>query len=100
MVILSSNSSQHSNTPVIPFIQQIRDTLWLIYMFYTIEMHTMVSPFQRYLLIHWQQHINKLINWVLTPLSAVFRLYHGDQFLEVEEAGVPGENNRPWASNW
>ena len=20
--------------------------------------------------------------------------------LEVEEAGVPGENHRPWASNW
>jgi hypothetical protein len=22
------------------------------------------------------------------------------QVLEVEEAGVPGENHRPWASNW
>ena len=55
-------------------------------MFYTIEINTMVSPFQSYLLIHWQQHINKLINWVLTPLSAVFHLYHGDQFLVVEEA--------------
>jgi len=41
-----------------------------------------------------------LINWVLTPLSAVFQLYHGDQFLVVEEAGVPGENHRPWESNW
>jgi len=27
-----------------------------------------------------------LINWVLAPLSAVFQLYHGDQFLVVEEA--------------
>jgi hypothetical protein len=34
---------------------------------------------------------------VLTPLSAVFQLYHVDQFLVVEEAG---ENHRPWASNW
>jgi hypothetical protein len=34
------------------------------------------------------------------PLSAIFQLYHGDQFLVVEEAGVPGENHRPWASNW
>jgi len=34
-----------------------------------------------------------LINWFLTPLSAVFQLHHGDQFLVVEEAGVP------WASN-
>jgi hypothetical protein len=28
----------------------------------------------------------------LTPLSAIFQLYHGDQFLVVEEAGVPEEN--------
>ena len=41
-----------------------------------------------------------LIFGVLTPLSTIFQLYHGDQFLVVEEAGVPGENNRPWASNW
>ena len=27
------------------------------------------------------------------PLSAIFQLYHGDQFLVVEEAGVPGENH-------
>jgi hypothetical protein len=34
---------------------------------------------------------------VLTPLSAVFQLYHGDQFFVVEEAG---ENHRSWATNW
>jgi len=34
------------------------------------------------------------------PLSAVIQLYHGDQILVVEEAGVPVENHRPWASNW
>jgi len=34
-----------------------------------------------------------LIDWVLTPLSSVFQLYHGDQFLVVEEAGVPEENH-------
>jgi hypothetical protein len=44
--------------------------------------------------------IDWLINWVFTPLSAVFQLYQGDQFLMVEEAGVPGENHRTWASNW
>jgi len=33
-------------------------------------------------------------------LSAVFQLYHDDPFLVVEEAGVLGENHRPWASNW
>ena len=37
---------------------------------------------------------------VLTPLSALFQLYHGDQLLVVEEAGVPGENHRRWESNW
>ena len=31
-----------------------------------------------------------LIFCVLTPLSAIFQLYHG----------VPGENHRSWASNW
>jgi hypothetical protein len=29
--------------------------------------------------------------WCVTPLSAIFQLYHGDQFLVVEEAG---ENQR------
>ena len=28
----------------------------------------------------------------LTPLSAIFFVYHGNQFLVVEEAGIPGEN--------
>jgi hypothetical protein len=37
---------------------------------------------------------------VLTPLSAIFQLYHGRPVLVVEEAGVPGENHRSWASNW
>jgi hypothetical protein len=37
---------------------------------------------------------------VLMPQSAIFQLYHYDQFLVVEEAGVPGENHRPWESNW
>ena len=32
---------------------------------------------------------------VLAPLSAIFQLYHGDQLLVVEEAGVPRENHRP-----
>ena len=33
--------------------------------------------------------------WCLTPLSITFHLYRGDQFLLVEETGVPGENKRP-----
>ena len=32
---------------------------------------------------------------VLTPLSAIWR-----PVLVVEEAGVPAENHRLWASNW
>ena len=39
--------------------------------------------------------------WCLTPLSAIFQLYQSWRpVLVVEEAGVPGENHRPWASNW
>jgi hypothetical protein len=33
------------------------------------------------------------------PLLAIFQIYHGDPVLVVEEAGVPGENHQPWASN-
>jgi hypothetical protein len=35
----------------------------------------------------------------LTPLSTIFQLYRGSQFLLVEETGVPGENHRYVASH-
>jgi hypothetical protein len=31
--------------------------------------------------------------WCLMPLSVIFQVF------VVEEAGVPGENHRPWANN-
>ena len=34
--------------------------------------------------------------WCLPPLSAI----SWRPVLVVEEAGVPEENHRPWASNW
>ena len=34
--------------------------------------------------------------WCLTPLSAI----SWRPVLVVEEAGLPGENHRPWESNW
>jgi len=37
--------------------------------------------------------------WCLTPLSTIFKLYRGDQFLLVEGTGVPGENHRPVANH-
>jgi hypothetical protein len=37
-----------------------------------------------------------LIIGVLMPLSAI----SWRPVLVVEEAGIPGENHRPWASNW
>jgi hypothetical protein len=37
-----------------------------------------------------------LIFGVLTPLSAI----SWQPVLVVEEAGVPRDNHRPWASNW
>jgi hypothetical protein len=36
--------------------------------------------------------IDWLINWVLTPLWAVFQLYHGDQVLVVDEASAVNMN--------
>jgi hypothetical protein len=35
----------------------------------------------------------------LAPVSTIFQLYHGGQFLLVEETGVPGENHRHAASH-
>jgi hypothetical protein len=45
-------------------------------------------------------HVRDMIDWLifggLTPLSAI----SWQPVLVVEEVGVPGENHRPWASNW
>jgi len=35
-----------------------------------------------------------LVLWHLAPLLKIFQLYHGGQFLLVEETEVPGENHR------
>ena len=43
----------------------------------------------------------EILNFLcFTPLSAIFQLYHWRPVLVVEEAGLPGDNHRPWASNW
>ena len=49
-----------------------------------------------------KQKIWFLIIGVLTPLSTIFQLLSISwrPVLVVEEAGVPGDNHRPWATNW
>ena len=39
---------------------------------------------------------DRFIGWFLTPLSAI----SWRPVLVVEEAEVPGEKHRPWASSW
>jgi hypothetical protein len=43
-----------------------------------------------------------MIFGVLMPLSAIFQIpgISWRPVLVVEEGGVTGENDRPWASNW
>jgi len=36
----------------------------------------------------------------LMPLSTIFQLFRGGQFLLVEKTRVPIENHRPAASHW
>jgi len=36
---------------------------------------------------------------VFNATSIIFLLYRGDQFLLMEETGVPGENHRPVANH-
>jgi len=43
-----------------------------------------------------QTHVIDFDCWCLTPLSAI----SWRPVLVQEEAGVHGENHRPWASNW
>ena len=45
-------------------------------------------------LIDWFDFL--VFNATFSDISAISR----QQVLVVEEAGVPGENHRPWASNW
>ena len=44
----------------------------------------------------WNLNLNLVFNAIFSNISAI----SWQPVLVVEEAGVPGENYRPWASNW
>ena len=47
------------------------------------------------------QNVNRLIDLIdFLCFNATFSNISWRPVLVVEEAGVPGENHRPWASNW
>ena len=48
---------------------------------------------------YWDIGKNMMIDWLLV-FNATFSNISAISVLVVEEAGVPGENHRPWASNW
>ena len=55
-------------------------TLWLLlrYSWMFIQSENRRNSYNRYLIyLYW---INRFNCWCLTPLSAIFQLYHGDQF--------------------
>ena len=68
------------------------------YFFY--RQHSCVSHYCHYLLISSHNSVFNedffSFSGVLTPLSAIFQR----PVLVVEVAGAPGENHRPWTSNW
>ena len=51
---------------------------------------------QKQIKAYFSNRHDRFIGWFLTPLSAI----SWRPVLVVEEAGVPGEKHRPWASNW
>ena len=58
------------------------------------------SKFSSLIVWNLDRKSNNLNFWCFTPLSAIFQLYQWRPVLVVEEARVPGENHRTWASNW
>jgi len=70
---------------------------------YKLSKHQVSHIMERTSCIQWHDYVWFVLDkhvdfffWCLTPLSAI----PWRPVLVVEEAGVHGENHRPWASNW
>ena len=76
--------------------------IYLSILLHNIANQNCISYFEKY---WWYILINYLIWWLIwfLVLNATFSNISAISWrpvLVVEEAGVPGENHRPWASNW
>jgi hypothetical protein len=68
---------------------------------YTSHMKGLIQNFLILFIMNKKTHVKRLIDFLV--FNATFSNISAKSWrpvLVMEEAGVPGENHRPWASNW
>ena len=74
----------------------------LVYKFIQLDIHKSHNK-KKMPLKQYQKYIDLILIDLILVFNATFNSISAISWrpvLVVEEAGVPGENHRPWASNW